>query len=198
MAEAPLRERQRTRRRATIQRAAMRLFAERGYDATTIADVAAEAEVAPRTVPTYFPTKLDLALSYSTDAARRLLVMLDGSGESEPVIALLIRFVEHELFEETDALALQRAMLATNRALRGAQSDAGVEATQRMRVKLAAELGREVDDFVVTLVGASVTGVVEALLYVDPAQQDVRASFDVAVGLLDSWVESARTARRAG
>ena len=58
-----LRERSKARRREAIIRAALELFADRGYDATTIADIAAAAEVAPRTVTMYFPSKQDIAMA---------------------------------------------------------------------------------------------------------------------------------------
>jgi AcrR family transcriptional regulator len=62
-----LREVRRARTRRTIQEHAMRLFTERGYEATTVADVAAAAEVSSMTVFRYFPTKEDLVLADEYD-----------------------------------------------------------------------------------------------------------------------------------
>ena len=45
-----------------IQAQAVRIFAERGYDATSVADVAEAAGVPPVTVYRHFPTKEDLVL----------------------------------------------------------------------------------------------------------------------------------------
>jgi AcrR family transcriptional regulator len=55
-------ERRKRRTRQAIQRAALELFAERGYRETTINDIAERAEVAPRTVTVHFPAKEELLL----------------------------------------------------------------------------------------------------------------------------------------
>jgi AcrR family transcriptional regulator len=67
-----LRERSKAKRRTAIQRAALRLFAEHGYEGATIADIAEAAEVAPRTVRMYFPNKIDIAMSAANDITARL------------------------------------------------------------------------------------------------------------------------------
>lgn len=64
---AGLRERKKLRTRRTISDAAITLFLERGYDAVSIADVAAAAEVARATLFAYFPTKDDLVLHRFAD-----------------------------------------------------------------------------------------------------------------------------------
>lgn len=62
-----LRERKKQRTRQAIVEAATRLFAERGYADTTLAEVADEAEVALSTIFNYFPGKPDIVFAM-TDA----------------------------------------------------------------------------------------------------------------------------------
>ncbi|WP_037315179.1 TetR/AcrR family transcriptional regulator [Amycolatopsis orientalis] len=57
-----LRDRQRAETRLLVQTHAIRLFTDVGYDATTVADVAAAAGVSAMTVYRHFPTKEDLVL----------------------------------------------------------------------------------------------------------------------------------------
>jgi AcrR family transcriptional regulator len=59
---AGLRERKKRQTREAIAQAAMALFAEHGFDAVTVADVARAADVSEKTVFNYFPAKEDLVL----------------------------------------------------------------------------------------------------------------------------------------
>jgi len=55
-----LRELKKDRTRHAIREAAVRLFGKQGYEATTMDQIAAAAQVAPRTLYRYYPAKEDL------------------------------------------------------------------------------------------------------------------------------------------
>ena len=61
--QTPLREQTRSVVRSLLARTAVELFAAKGYDDTTLDDVAAAAGVSRRTLFNYFRNKEDLALS---------------------------------------------------------------------------------------------------------------------------------------
>ncbi|WP_298571251.1 TetR family transcriptional regulator, partial [Streptomyces luteogriseus] len=62
MSDPGLRERKKQRMYETVSDIAVRLFMEKGFDAVSVAEVAAAAEISKPTLFRYFPAKEDLVL----------------------------------------------------------------------------------------------------------------------------------------
>src|SRR5215216_4044976 len=92
-AEPGLRERKKQRTRQLIADTARRLFAERGFDRVTVAEIAREAEVAPATVFNYFPTKEDLFYSRLEAFEERLLAAIREREPGQSILAAFGGFV---------------------------------------------------------------------------------------------------------
>jgi AcrR family transcriptional regulator len=92
---AGLRERKRQRTHEAISEAAIALFLARGFDAVSVADVAAAAEVSKPTLFKYFATKEDLVLhrilDHRGEAAR---VVRDRPAGVDPLDALHRHFID--------------------------------------------------------------------------------------------------------
>jgi AcrR family transcriptional regulator len=91
MGEMGLRERKRQRMYQDVSDIAVRLFLERGFDAVSVAEVAAAAGISKPTLFRYFPAKEDLVLhriaDHETEAARVV------AGAADPVDALRRNFL---------------------------------------------------------------------------------------------------------
>lgn len=187
-----LRERSRARRREAIQRAALRLFAEGGYDSTTVAEVADATDVSPRTVSLYFPSKLELALSYAADAAHRLSDACAHRGAGQTTVDILPQWLKDERNDHGEMLALLRAVVIANPALRGAETAAIAESRRRVSEALAADVGRTPDDPVVLLVSGALGGTIAALIHIDP-DDSADEAFAIGNELLAEVIRLART-----
>ncbi|GAA4383088.1 TetR/AcrR family transcriptional regulator [Tsukamurella soli] len=119
-----LRERKKLRTRVTLRKVAYELFREQGYDETTVAQIAAAAEVSPATFFRYFPTKEALVVEDDYDA-----VFLANIGPLDPAKNLAAQILRRgaDLFDELDDEArsteLDRArLLGSSPSLRAAQA----------------------------------------------------------------------------
>ena len=93
MAGSGLRERKKQQTREAIAAAAMALFAERGFDAVTVAEVAQAADVSTATVFNYFPTKEDLVYSRFEAFEEALLAAIRERPPEESVLDAFGRFI---------------------------------------------------------------------------------------------------------
>ncbi|AYF78053.1 TetR/AcrR family transcriptional regulator [Nocardia yunnanensis] len=84
-----LRESKKRETRQAISDHATRLFIERGFEATTIAEVAATARVAKKTVTNYFPRKEDLALDIHQDFVSSLADTVAARAPGESALSAL-------------------------------------------------------------------------------------------------------------
>jgi AcrR family transcriptional regulator len=152
-----LRERAKLRRRNRILRAAMRLFTERGYAGTTVAEIAAAAELAPRTVTGYFPNKMDLATAIGDGMSQRLTAALTAPDRADFVTVLdqwLTAEVDSPDFE---LVRLAAAMNEANPQLTRVSASRGTEASTAGALVIAEQIGVAPDHLAVAVCVAAVS-----------------------------------------
>jgi AcrR family transcriptional regulator len=175
--EPGLRERNKQRRQDAVVRAAYRLFAERGYDATTVADIAAAAEVAPRTVAMYFPSKQDIALSRFGEAADELTRALRQRDPGETVPQVLARWLRtDERPADREIKQLSKRLFAANpelSALRAARMRAAIS---EGAAAVAAQTGLAADS-----PGPRIAAVAAAAILIELADTPSGGDQDIAI-----------------
>ncbi|KUO10535.1 TetR/AcrR family transcriptional regulator [Streptomyces sp. DSM 15324] len=95
MSDPGLRERKKRRMYQAVSDTAVRMFLERGFDAVSVAEVAAAADISKPTLFRYFPAKEDLVLHRIADHEREAArVVEDGRAEGvAPLVALRRHFL---------------------------------------------------------------------------------------------------------
>jgi AcrR family transcriptional regulator len=192
MSELGIRERKKQRTRQALRQAALELFLERGFEATTIADITAAADVAPRTFFSYFQTKEDVVLDEGPQRFDQLQQTLRQRPHGEPLLAAFRR-VALQIAADLQAQSDQQRALA--RVIRGTPA---IQARIRERmgqweeqlaVMLAQERNAPPDDLDSHVVAAALVGVLRSVQRVAVAaemQLDLPALMDHAFDLLES------------
>ncbi|UMO99930.1 TetR/AcrR family transcriptional regulator [Amycolatopsis sp. EV170708-02-1] len=190
-----LRDRKRARTRQALIDAATELFERKGYDETTIADIAAAAEIGARTFFSYFASKEELLFP---EADERVQAAIDAIATREPAEGpadVLLRALSQVTASGDEMVsplaALRLRMIQTVPAVRGRALQEQLSAQREIAKHLAAAFPDRIDPVgAAALTGAfvgAVTGALQALLddtgETDPAtlQAAMRTATEVAL-----------------
>ncbi|MEU8173975.1 TetR family transcriptional regulator [Microbispora hainanensis] len=152
-----LRERKKAKTRRTIQEQALRLFAEQGYDATTVEQIAEAAEVSPSTFFRYFPTKEDVVVQDDYDPILMEAIKAQPP-DLPPLTAMRAAFraaFEAMEPEELDRMLARTKLTTSVPALRARTLEGLYSTIDMLAVAVAERSGRDPRSAAVrTLVGA--------------------------------------------
>jgi AcrR family transcriptional regulator len=196
-----LRERKKQKTRETIIKVALELFVERGYEETTIAEIADAAEVSPRTIFAYFPSKEDILFYDMPEILERLAQVLRDRPEGATALDALRDFIAGSLSPDSDEarnVALRRRIvIAGNETLRRNQRARFAPFEQLMADAIAEDLRAGPDDLRPRMVAAALATAFSAIRDHDPttspelaSPEQVMAVIDDVMGFLRGGLES--------
>ena len=140
-----LRERKKARTREAIIDAALDLFESKGFDATTIDDIAAAAEVSPRTFFRYFESKLDVVMARNAPKEPTIGPLLAARPASEGPIEAMRQVMREELVAQVADPAHVRELqvVITTPSLRNLAREHFYEEEAEIASAFAARLGAD-------------------------------------------------------
>ena len=167
--EPGLRQRKKLETRARIAGAAQRLFAERGFDPVTVAEVARAADVSEGTVFNYFPAKEDLFYSGMEAFEADLVDAVRRRPAGQPLLDAFRRFVLGRLDrlaaqETAELVAAAARLIGASRALQVREREIVAAATDALTALVALETGAASDDVEPAAAATALMGVQRALV----------------------------------
>ena len=174
--------------------AARRLYLERGLEGVTIAAIAAEAGVAPRTFFGYFDCKEDVFLGAGDDRVERVVLAIRERKPGEPILAA----VRRELVRDREPAAADRTKrrpelgeLMTHPSIVARLRERWIKWEDELAACIADEVGASDDDPQPLVVAAAITSAIRvaaerARRHPDRRQALTRRVFELlASGLSD-------------
>jgi AcrR family transcriptional regulator len=157
-----LRERKKLATRLALHESALRLVAERGLEHVSVDDIAARADVSPRTFFNYFPSKDDAVLGLDPDAVQRQVrQFVDRPAGESPVEALraVAMGQAEEMAGETELWPLRLTVIDAHPALIGRLAAVFGESERVLAEAIAERSGTRVGLDVYPTLLAGVAGV---------------------------------------
>jgi AcrR family transcriptional regulator len=196
-----LRERKKQKTRETIIKVALELFVERGYEETTIAEIADAAEISPRTIFAYFPSKADILFYDMPEILERLAQVLRDRPEGASALDALRDFIAGTLSTAGDdarnVAVRRRIVVAGNETLRGNQRAHFAPFEQLMAAAIAEDLHAGADDIRPRMIAAALATALSAIRDHDgvtspelASPEQVMAVIDDVIGFLRGGLEA--------
>ena len=168
-----LRERKRRETRAALSLAAIRLCVQRGWEDVTVDDIAAAANVSPRTFRNYFSTKAEAVAAAHLERMLRIADELRARPASEPLWAALTNSVaaqfeapaqKSEALQDTKRWLQRIRFILTEPAIHGevlkASAVAQVELAEVIADRVGVQRGKDLYAQVAAAVATAVVGTV--------------------------------------
>jgi AcrR family transcriptional regulator len=183
-----LRERKKQQTREKIERVALQLFAERGYDQTTLAEIAEAADVSPRTIFAYFESKEDILFCDEPVMFERLTDTLEQRPAGATTVDALRDFVSS--FDKYDEQTrLRKQIIGANEALRLSERARSAAMEELVAASIAQDLGDVgPDDVRPRLIAASVTAAFSAVRDRLQNESGEPISHEEALAILDQVI----------
>jgi AcrR family transcriptional regulator len=182
-----LRERKKDRTRRTLQAEAVRLFTQQGFQATTIEEIAAAAEVAPRTFFRYFSSKEEVV--FWSEHQPMLAGHVAARPDHEPAAQALRHGLSDGLatfYDQDRERLLERSKLACRTpALQPRWRQQQADLAAGMAQILADRLGVHAEDLEVRAIAAAVAAALFVAIeewQAHDGQEDLRGLIDRALG----------------
>lgn len=192
MAGAPtgLRERKKRETREALTRTALELFAERGYDETTLAEIAEAAGVSTRTIFAYFPSKEDILFANTQAMSDALSQALAQRPAGTDALTALREFILASAHEKTE-LDLKLGQLIAGDATLASHKRARISQLQEaLSAAIADDLGVGPDDLRPQVAAASLTAAFEVLEKQEsgrngaPTAEEIAAAIDPVISFV--------------
>jgi AcrR family transcriptional regulator len=185
-----LRERKKQKTRWAIQEHALRLIAEQGYEATTVDQIAAAAEISPSTFFRYFKAKEDLIVEDEYDA-----ILESGLKELDPTVPpldairkVMVSALGGMTTEDRRKLLARTKLIRAVPALQARALQNFTATVDLMAAGMAQRTGRPIDSLEVRTFSGAVVGALTAVftLWLDGESEDAIVN-DLAYlpGLID-------------
>jgi AcrR family transcriptional regulator len=191
-----LRERKKRATRDALARAGLELFVERGYDETTLAEIAEVAGVSTRTIFAYFPSKEDILFATMQTMRDALAQALADRPAGTDALTALQDFILSSAHEKTELDHKLGQVIAADPTLSSHKRARIAEFQEVLAAAIADDLGVGPDDLRPQVAAASLTAAFEVLERQDrgdstvPTHEEIAAAIDPVISFVRAGLQA--------